>query len=719
MNPQDNAPRMLHNQRDAKPRRMHPLHQLSFAILIIITLILTTIIYTTRADMGNPEPHYNAAPPAFGAGGDTTVPANVEMRSVFGSLTLSPTAISAANVTISICGGVVLENFNDPPISGNTVTWNYAFTVTGGDCYRFNNNIDPSGSNKISSYNYVDVANESFESQAHFNATACVADGTNCPADDDSMYCLLAECANSTYLNETPLKPTGLRITNINKYLGTVAFHWDANSTREGDTIEIGFDGPSSCCFAFANAPGESLASFVENCLGRVDVWSEDPVTLAESAHESVNYDCNKPVDAADAQAVQSLTAQLLPNDTVSISWVSGTTAGAFEVFGNDTTSVPDVWMAYNNATFVPDYYFPTEPNPHIIYVPASDFSAGTTYLRAVWYNEPEDAQNVTDFAETTSCEVTFLLDQLPHSCGIDLVGGGNTTYLNQSVNASGETFLPILFGTVNENAGMGDNITGGSPRLSETGAQISVTDAAPSGTFIVSPFPNAEALNYVVPPQDTPFTMTRNGTFLTADIEAIGPYEDDGCCPDPIAVPSREGISLLIEFQKNNVTIGSATWAAGEKAIKNINLTGGAFVAGDNFRLVLTPSTTAPVNTTYFNLVEATYGILWEGNGGGGGGGSTTVTIANFTYFNQPYIITIPYLIGAALLFLAFLYGNGLWTNLGIFILSLATIFSVVLSKPYLDAVAPYLTVIIGIVYLAITLLNGIKLFRPNINKA
>src|SRR5438552_18080658 len=98
------------------------------ALVVVLVFVFAVPILAgyARADMGNASASYNAAPPAFGSGGDTTVPAGGGMRSGFGSLTLSPTVLSAANVTISICGGGVLEDVNVPPSSGDTQNWAYS-----------------------------------------------------------------------------------------------------------------------------------------------------------------------------------------------------------------------------------------------------------------------------------------------------------------------------------------------------------------------------------------------------------------------------------------------------------------------------------------------------------------------------------------------------------------------------------------------------------------
>lgn len=582
--------------------------------------LAASAIGPARADMGGPQPHYNAAPPAFGAGGDTTVPANVELRYVYGSVSLTSTAVTAANITISICGGAALENFQSAPIASLGLTWGYAFTVTGGTCYRFNDNADPSGNNRISAYNYVDVLNESFESQAHANATWESQPHANATA---ATECPLTDCANNTYLNSTA---TGGGNVTYNFQNATeeqfvpVVLYPHGNLTvatfDENDTLtnaptpqqayppgdQLGQD--ALCCgdeavaalFQDASADGE-LPFAPASSLDEPRQWHAPRAGTIRSVivdgHGPVQYDssclgngvgCYRDfAPPGGGGYYPTLRVDVLKNGTVA---ASATWAGG-EVAFKDLVTVP--------VSFVAGDVFEVRMSVDeagACASPCSEMHAG------LW----------------------------AYTVGVQWGNGtAGVTYLNQTVfvNASGETFLPVLFGANNDNAGMGDNMTSGSPTLALTGAQLQIF----GDNAIVPPFPlgnpiSAAATVTGFPPEDDAFMMTRNGTFLTADVRAVGPYQDAG---DGTATPSAENVSLRIELQKNGATVGSATWAAGEVATKTIALSGGAFVEGDNFRLVLTPSNTAPANATYFNLVEATYGILWAGNASGGGGGVVT----------------------------------------------------------------------------------------------
>lgn len=201
---------------------------MNLKIYTLSIIVLSLLAGSSLADMGDVTASYNAAPPAFGA--DTTVPATVATRFVFGSVTLSPSAISAANISITICGDGPLQYFNIPQVSGSTITWAFSFVVRGNDCYRFNNNLNPSGTNHISVYSYVDVLNETFESQNHVNSTFESQSHANATWESqihaNATWCLRtnATCGGNFTGNFTVLGANGMIETSLDPYIPFILF---------------------------------------------------------------------------------------------------------------------------------------------------------------------------------------------------------------------------------------------------------------------------------------------------------------------------------------------------------------------------------------------------------------------------------------------------------------------------------------------------------------
>ena len=134
------------------------------------TTLLAIILLApfASADMGEATETINTTPPAFGA--MTTIPSGVALRHVFGSLTAVSSAISTASIHIRLCDTTVIARISTPA-GGDSPETPFAFALKGGSCYQFANIQDPSASNFIGRYSFVDVEREEFEGRAHANDT--------------------------------------------------------------------------------------------------------------------------------------------------------------------------------------------------------------------------------------------------------------------------------------------------------------------------------------------------------------------------------------------------------------------------------------------------------------------------------------------------------------------------------------------------------------------
>lgn len=123
-----------------------------------------------RSDMGEETANYHATAPAFNT--DVNVPSTTTIRFIFGDIFLASSALTPGAMSIERCSpasGIYLAT--TIPAGSNSRQTPYSFAVVGPGCYKFINGQDPTGTNSIAHYSYIDVNQENFEGQNHANST--------------------------------------------------------------------------------------------------------------------------------------------------------------------------------------------------------------------------------------------------------------------------------------------------------------------------------------------------------------------------------------------------------------------------------------------------------------------------------------------------------------------------------------------------------------------
>lgn len=441
--------------------------------LLLLAALIIGINYQAKADMGNVQPNYNKTPPAFGAAGDTTVSSSVEVRYIYGSILLASNAITAANITISICGGATLENFQSAPIASLSLTWAYAFSVTGGTCYRFNNNADPTGTNKISAYNYLDIINETFEGRTHANATWCNAVNSSCvnstyanatfegQAHANATWCPLTDCVNNTYVNKTVPPIADLDVGFSDEQWGEALLTLDGTPYQgTGDHIfsRITSCGPG-CPFPFADSGTAESGVFIAaprsahdiGCPFFVDAYVQNMTSGAVSQTKTIAVQCN-----FHRQHVISYVSAKSIGDQVNITWQSDASLNDFnfEIVGGSVNpgDSPAIWnTAWWPWEFQPDWFCGSSADPtntlcntgvtRSFSGPISDVLDSNGTFMLIKLEGPDiDGSSSTggqSFYTFTSCVIHFVADGLPHSCGTKIETQGNQTNCSNGCNGN------------------------------------------------------------------------------------------------------------------------------------------------------------------------------------------------------------------------------------------------------------------------------------------
>lgn len=156
-----------HKSSKSNPSRPWRLWLLAAAITVLL------LMPVAAADMGEATRGTSIGP---GFGTDVTVPNDVAMRHVYGSVqlgTLSNTVSSAVSIIIiqKCTGEDLIEISKGPLVQANQGHIPFSFVMLTGECYEFINSADPASNNAVWLYNVVDVKLESFEGRTYANDT--------------------------------------------------------------------------------------------------------------------------------------------------------------------------------------------------------------------------------------------------------------------------------------------------------------------------------------------------------------------------------------------------------------------------------------------------------------------------------------------------------------------------------------------------------------------